>query len=271
MKKIKPKFPRNWCIPKAEYIQLKKKRHRYCLVIPVINEGKRFITQLQKIKKLNLDKEIDIIILDGGSTDGSTDISFLEKCNVRTLIMNKDKGKLSAQLRMAYAYALFEKYKGVISVDGNNKDSMDSIPLFINALEEGYEYVQGSRFLKGGKAVNTPILRYIGIRYIHAPISSLIGGFRFTDTTNGFRAYSNKLLLHKDVQPFRSEFYGYELLFYLTVRAPQLKLKVKEVPVRRAYPLDGSVPTKIGGFRGEFKLLRMLFDLWQGKYNPKSG
>lgn len=270
MKHVTPKFPTSWVVPKAEYIALAKKKYEYCLVIPVINEGKRFQKQLEKLKKLQTYRQVDIIILDGGSTDGSTALPFLKKCHVRTLVINRDTGRLSAQLRMAYAYALQEKYKGIITVDGNNKDSMESMPLFIAGLKEGYDYIQGSRFMKGGKAIHTPLLRTIGIRYVHAPLSSIIGGFGFTDTTNGFRAYSRKFLLHKNVQPFRKDFVGYELLFYLTIRAPQLKLKVKEVPVTRAYPSDGSIPTKVGGFKGELKLLVMLFDLWIGKYHPKT-
>ena len=55
-------------------------------------------------------------------------------------------GRLSAQLRMAYDYALKMGYKGLVTIDGNNKDSVESIYEFIDLLKKGYDFVQGSRF-----------------------------------------------------------------------------------------------------------------------------
>ena len=37
------------------------------------------------------------------------------------------------------------------------------IPKFIEKLEQGYDFVQGSRFIKGGKAINTPFIRHISV------------------------------------------------------------------------------------------------------------
>ena len=41
---------------------------------------------------------------------------------------------------------------------------------YLKKLSEGYDFVQCSRFLKEGKGVNTPKLREIAIRFIHAPV-----------------------------------------------------------------------------------------------------
>jgi dolichol-phosphate mannosyltransferase len=54
---------------------------------------------------------VDIIIADGGSTDGSLDLSFLEDNSIRALLTKTDTGKLSAQMRMAFDYLLREKYE----------------------------------------------------------------------------------------------------------------------------------------------------------------
>ncbi len=82
----------------------------------------------------------------------------------------------------------------MITIDGNHKDSIEDIPRFIRKLEEGYDLVQGSRFARGGRAVNTPFVRNIAVRLIHAPVISLTAGQRFTDTTNAYRAYSARYL-----------------------------------------------------------------------------
>ena len=91
----------------------------------------------------------------------------------------------------------------------------------------------------------------------------------FTDTTNGYRAYSRRYLLDPRVQPFRDVFMRYELLFYLTARAGQIGMKVGHVPVRRRYPANAATPTKITGFGGKFDVLKQTFGAAFGAYHPK--
>ena len=170
---------------------------------------------------------------------------------------------------MGFYFALERGYEGIITIDGNNKDSIEDVPKFIEKLEEGYDFIQGSRFIKGGQAINTPLMRTISVKLIHAPIISLTAHHRFTDTTNAYRAYSKKYLTHEQVQPLRDIFEGYELLAYLSVKASQLGLKVCEVPVRREYPKKGKTPTKISFFKGNFNLLKILFKNMFGKYDVK--
>src|SRR5690606_15134684 len=126
---------------------------------------------------------------------------------------------------------------------GNGKDGLDAIASFVAKLDDGYDYVQGSRYIAGGRAINTPLDRYLAGRLIHAPIVSLASGQRFTDTTNGFRAYSRRALLDPRVQPFRSLFEVYSLLFYLSIRIPKLGYRAIEIPVERSYPPKGKTPT----------------------------
>lgn len=243
----------------------KKKSTKHCVVVPVVNEGERIQIQLQQMKSIS--KDIDIIIADGGSNDGSLDTEFLKSCNVRAHLTKQDTGKLSAQLRMAYKFALEEGYDGIVTVDGNGKDSVESIYEFLKKLEKGYDMIQGSRFVPGGHAINTPKLRHFAVKLLHIPAISFIAKFKYTDTTNGFRGYSKKYLEHKEVEPFRDIFDTYELLAYLSVKAPRLGLKTCEVPVTRTYPSDGKVPTKISSFRGNFLLIEILWHLAFGKYD----
>ncbi|HEY5127875.1 MAG TPA: glycosyltransferase family 2 protein, partial [Bradyrhizobium sp.] len=179
-------------IPSHERHILATRRSRSVLVIPVINEGELIKRQLEQIVGLNL--ELDVVIADGGSTDESLPLDFLRRVGVRALLVKTGPGKLSAQLRMAYAWALDEGYEGVVTIDGNGKDNVEAIPSFVEKLEAGYDYVQGSRYVRGGQAINTPLDRKIGGRLIHAPVMSLFGCHWYTDTTNGFRGYSARYL-----------------------------------------------------------------------------
>ena len=255
-------------VPDFRAAELEARQSDYCLLIPVINEGARILTELGRAQHAGVDKVCDVVICDGGSTDGSMKLDTLQLYGVNTLLTKTGPGKQGAQLRMGIYFALNRGYKGVLTIDGNNKDSVEDVPRFIEKLREGYDLVQGSRFRRGGHAINTPPVRYAAVRLIHAPLVSLAARQWFTDTTNAYRAYSREYLTHPEVQPLRPVFMGYELLAYLSIRATQLGLKACEVPVTRAYPASGATPTKIKGMRGNTDLLRVLLAAARGQYNP---
>jgi len=253
-------------LPAFDVQSLSARVHPHALVIPVINEGERIRRQLERIAAVGA--PVDVVIADGGSTDGSLDAQFLRQVGVRALLTKRGPGRLGAQLRMAYAWCLDEGYRGIVTVDGNGKDGVEAIGRFVEKLEQGYGYVQGSRYRAGGEAINTPTDRMIAGKLIHAPLLSLAGRRWYTDTTNGFRAYSSDFLRDPRVSPFRDVFGDYALLFYLTARAGQLGYRTVEIPVSRRYPDQGKTPTKISGFRGRFDMIRELLDVVRGAYNP---
>jgi dolichol-phosphate mannosyltransferase len=257
-----------WQLPESRLAELKPRKTRYCVCIPVINEGERIRKQLAEMNRIGIPQLADIVIADGNSSDGSTDPEALRAVSVRALLVKLGPGKLGAQLRMGYAYALREGYQGIVTVDGNGKDGVEAIPNFLAELDAGYDLVQGSRYVPGGEAIHTPLLRALAVRLIHAPLVRFASGFPYTDTTNGFRAYSRSFLLDPRVLPFREVFQTYELLAYLSVRAPQLGFRTREIPVRRQYEKKGKIPTKISAFRGNLLLLRILFQTVRGKFNP---
>ena len=245
-------------------------KKRYAVLIPIINEGNRILHELQRACKAKIWGYADIILCDGGSSDGSTAPEILRKLHVNTLLIKQGEGKQGAQLRMGIWWALQKRhYDGIITIDGNDKDSIESVPSFIRKLEQGYAFVQGSRYVSGGKAIHTPIVRTLALRLLHAPVISLTAKHFFTDTTNAFRGYSRTYLEDDRVQPLRDIFMTYELLAYLSVRASQLGYPVCEIPVTRAYPANQKTPTKISFFRGNAELLLILFRNAAGAYQPE--
>ncbi|MCI8550408.1 MAG: glycosyltransferase family 2 protein [Lachnospiraceae bacterium] len=257
-------------VPQFKAREYKEKSADYVVLIPIINEGDRIIKELRRAERYGVADHADLVICDGGSDDGCTKESRLRKLGVNTLLIKQDIGKQGAQLRMGIWWALRRGYKGIITIDGNNKDSIEDVPIFIEKLKEGYDFVQGSRFIKGGRAVNTPLIRLLSVKFIHAPVISLTAHQRFTDTTNAYRAYSARYLQDEKVQPLRDIFMTYELLAYLSVRATQLGYKACEVPVTRAYPKAGKVPTKISFFKGNSRLMKILVKNFFGMYRPHS-
>lgn len=253
-------------VPLYKVLFSEPEKNDYAVVIPVINEGTRIISLLNRMKELDIGSRFDIVIVDGGSTDGS--LTDLKSLSVNSLLLKVEEGKLSSQLRCAYDFCLKRNYRGVITIDGNDKDAPSAIDGFASKLGEGYDFVQASRFIPGGKEINTPFSRKFAIKYIHSPILSFFSGFRWTDTTQGFRAYSRQLLEDKKIGVFRSIFKKYELLPYLNYIAPRLGFKCVEYPTSRIYPA-GKVPTKISFLRGNFEVLVVLFKTILGFYNNK--
>lgn len=255
-----------WDVPAFDVATFVDSRHAYALVIPVINEGDRIRKQLLRIRDAKL--PVDVIVADGGSTDGSLNPEFIANAGVRAVLTKTGPGKLSAQLRMAYAWCLQQGYTGIVTIDGNGKDGVEAVVDMVEKLGQGYDYVQGSRYLPGGVSENTPLERTVANRGIHAPLLSLAGWHWYTDTTNGFRAYSARYLLDPRVRPFRDVFQRYELLFYLTVRAGQIGMKVSQVPVQRRYPANSAVPTKIDGISSKLSVLKQTFAAAMGRFSP---
>jgi len=262
-----PGLPDSDQLPSFSCVFTDGRNSRHCVLIPVINEGERIIRQLLGMKSAEL--HLDIVIVDGGSTDGSMNPERLRhELGVNTLLVKTADGRLSAQLRIGMAWALEHGYSGIVTIDGNGKDDFRAIPDFVSKLDAGFDQVQGSRYLPGGIAENTPRDREFGVRFLHAPLISLGAGVRYTDTTNGFRAFSRRLLLDPRVRPFRATFNTYNLHYYLAVRAPRLGYRVCEIPVARRYPKTGPAPSKIAGWSAKFHILKQTVVAACGGYNP---
>jgi len=257
-----------WAVPAFRAREYEERRTRFSVVVPVLNEGDRIIRQLDRM--LPFSELADIVIADGNSSDGALQDELLERSRVRAVLIKTGPGGLSAQLRMGMAWSLDQGYEGVITIDGNNKDDPAGLRLMVDRLKAGFDFVQGSRFVRGGVASNTPLGRLAAIRLVHAPLTSLGSRRWWSDSTNGFRAHSRRFLEDPRVQPFREVFVGYELLAYLPIRAGRLGFRTTEVPVSRSYPESGAVPTKILGLRGNFELLRVLVASMLGSYDPRS-
>jgi putative flippase GtrA len=137
------RFPDTWQIPEFSTLLLGGGRREYALGIPVINEGERIRHQLLRIQAADL--PVDVIVADGGSTDGSLDADFVAAAGVRAVLTKTGPGRLSAQLRMAYAWCLMQGYSGIVTIDRNGKDNVEAVSGFVARLASGKDYVQGSR------------------------------------------------------------------------------------------------------------------------------
>lgn len=250
-------------LPKYNSEYFFEKKNKYALLIPTLNEGERIQTQLKKIKSLFVENIADIFILDSSSTDKSLEPDFLRECLVRAKITIFE-GRQGSAFRAGINEILNQDYEGIITVDGNNKDSMHSISEFVKKLEEGYDFVQGSRFMEGAKHENTPFIRLLAMKLILIPFVNILSKYHYTEIASAFRAYSKKLLVKADI--LRDCFVSYEFLWYMSVFAAKNNFKITEIPTERCYPKNGKIPTKIS-LKGCFGIIMQLINLACGKYN----
>ena len=254
-------------LPSYSLVEFHLKKNDTLLIIPVWNEKDKLIEQLHKIQKIH--QIFDILIVDGNSTDGILEeFHQLDNLGVTAVIVKNGIAALSAQLRIGFEYAIRSGYEFIITMDGNNKDDPDGIIAIRSSLQSGNDFVQGSRFIQGGLDINTPITRKLAIKLIHAPLTSMFSRRKFTDTTNGFRGFTSKVLSDKNIAIQREIFQSYELIFYLPIQISRLGYVTKEIPVTRAYPINENTPTKIKGIRIKIKLIKILISAGMGKYNP---
>ena len=121
---------------------------------------------------------------------------------------------------------------------GNGKDQPSEIPRLLEPiLKDNYDYVQGSRFLTGGRAVKNPFLRKMFSR-LFPFVWTLLTKTKCTDVTNGFRAYRLNMFNNNQINIDQSWLDGYELEYYIHYKALTLGYRTKEVPVSKIYPFS---------------------------------
>ncbi len=152
-----------------------------------------------------------------------------------TIIENPSRKGVGYAIKEGYDYARSHGFDTIVVMAGNGKDDPKEIPRLLQAIEkDGFDYVQGSRFLPGGKGEKTPFLRGIFIRLF--PFGwTLLTGVRCTEVTNGFRAYRASILDDPRINVAQAWLDGYELEYYLHYKVLTLGYKFAERPVSKTY------------------------------------
>ncbi len=152
------------------------------------------------------------------------------------ILENAQRRGIGHALRQGIHHALNAGCEVIVVMAGNGKDDPREVPRILRPiLEEGYDYVQGSRFLPGGKAAKTPILRAIFTRLYPFVWRMAVGGY-LTDVTNGFRAYRASVFRDGRIDISQRWLDGYALEFYTLYKVLTLGYRTREVPVSKRYP-----------------------------------
>ena len=219
------------------------------LVIPTLNE---IDGMKQVISKINHDWVDKIIIVDGGSTDGT--IEEAKKQNIEVLIQTT-KGSHGAAILDAFN-STDADYLLMFGADGNNEP--EEIPKMLSKIKEGYDQVINSRFSKTSKNDDAGLIDGFGNRMFTFFANVFFGG-NLPDTLSSSRAITRKAW-----DEIKMDELGLSNVYQISIRGMIKKQKI--------FSLAANEPARIGGERKMHRLptgiqlsLRLLKELsWKG-------
>jgi glycosyltransferase involved in cell wall biosynthesis len=223
----------------------------FTLVILTLNEIEG-VTHI--FPKLPLHLVDEVLVVDGGSTDGT--IEFFEAQGVR-VVRQERRGRGEA-FRLAVRDARND-FLVFFSPDGNEEPA--DIPQLVEGLSLGYDMVIGSRFMAGGCSEDDDKFLFASRRWGNLTFTWLVSllfarGVRLSDSINGFRAVTRAAFVR-----LRPDAEGYAIEFQMSIRALQLGLRILEMPTHES-PRIGKGVSKLNAVPVGLKFLRLMLDEW---------
>jgi len=195
--------------------------------LPAYNEETAIGSVILKTKQY-ADK---VVVIDDGSTDDTVTIAQLAGAEIVRHERNKGYG---AAIQSCFNVAKAENADVMVILDADGQHYAEEIPKLINpVLNEGYDFVIGSRFLN--KDTKLPYYRKLGIQFL-TKCTTISMEQAITDSQSGFRAYSKNA-----INKLQSSIKGMGIGSELIISAHEAGLKIQEVPIRCKYDdIDGS-------------------------------
>jgi dolichol-phosphate mannosyltransferase len=208
--------------------------YKTILIIPAFNESLKIENVIKKVNS-HCSAIVDkICVIDDCSSDNTADIAT--KAGAFVLRHEKNMG-VGAAIRTGLDYGHKENYDIAVIISGDDQHDPGEMKTVLTPLQaENYDFIQGSRFIKGGKTINQPLFRKILTR-AYPVIFLILTGRYCSDITNGFRAFKLKPVYNDPSINLHQDWLNrYELEVYLLYKVYNSnKYKKKEVPISILY------------------------------------
>jgi len=207
------------------------------IVIPTYNEvaniGRLLSALLEEIENFPHHK-FEILVVDGNSPDGTANVvsDSSAKDNRVQLLMEKKKAGLGAAYVYGFQHAIARMgAEAVVEMDSDFQHDPKDFTKLLKAFDEGYDYVLGSRYVKGGSIPKEWAFYRVMLSVVGNMASKLILGiYNVSDFTTGFKISRVKGFLDKiDLDSINSQGFAYKI--DLLYKMYNLKAKIKEVPI----------------------------------------
>ncbi|MEK7287851.1 MAG: glycosyltransferase family 2 protein [Elusimicrobiota bacterium] len=233
---------------------------KFCILIPAHNEKDSLEPTVRNIRRAfdRAGLEHHVLIVNDNSSDGTRDVAEqLVKGDLRVSVFHRAP---PAGVGLAIRDGLSRMVgDAVIIAMADASDDPEDMIVYAKKLEDGYDCVFGSRFIKGSRVENYPfhklILNRLANRFIQVMFLT-----RFNDITNAFKAYRREVI--EAVQPLVSK------RFNITVEIPLKALirgrRISSVPIRwygRTIGTSKLIIKEMGS-----RYLFVLFYVWLEKH-----
>jgi len=227
------------------------------VVCPMANEGDNAAAfALATLKQcVGFHSVMFLAVIDKASTDNTREVlEDLERLDPRIVVVwaPENRCAVDAYLR-GYKEALAREADWILEIDAGFSHQPEDIPQFFDAMEEGYDCVFGSRFMRGGQITEGSPKRYFVSR-MGTVLSNLLLGTKLADMTSGFEMFSRRAMKHildRGIQS-RAHFFQTEIKVYCR------NLNIVEVPIHYKSP---SPRMKSSAITDAFRQLGRLFVL----------
>ena len=211
----------------------------------------------EKLKKLISsfpdNRNYDVLVINDGSSDDTE--NYLKSFSLNYISHTTNLG-VGNGILTAISYAQEKSYEIIVVMAGNGKMLPAEIPQLLEPLyQDTADYVQGSRYLKGGDSQNLPLFRNIAIK-LFTVFTNILLGFKGTDITCGFRAYKIEIFDNKNIDISQDWLGKYEMEYYIHYKVLKQNYRVVEVPVSMIYPEEKKNYSKIKPFVGWWSMIR---------------
>jgi len=220
------------------------------VVIPALNEAGKIGRVLDKFPR---DGRFEAIVVDDGSTDGTGDEARAH--GAALVIRHEQRGGVGNAIRDGWKAGLERgrPYLALLSGDDQHEPS-EMIGALDALLAADADYLQGSRWMAGGRVIGSTGGRGLGTR-IYSTAFSVLAGRRVSDATNGFRIFRSSILGHPSVNIDQAWLDSYDLEPYVLYKAIRGGYRVIERPCTVVYHASEGY-TKMRGIRDWWRLFR---------------
>lgn len=230
------------------------------VILPAFNEAGKVGRVVSKLKATKL--AVDVLVVDDHSTDATRAEAEAEGATVITHEKNQGVG---AGIRTGLFHARDNGYQIAVIMSGDDQHEPSELARTLQKITvDGFDFVQGSRYMPGGIVVNERLFRLVTTQLYSMIFSALVGA-EITDATNGFRAFRIETLDDPELLLEQDWLNTYELEPYLLFKVVNGgRWKFCEAPITVRYHEVGKSYTKMRPFRDWWRLARPMLMLALG-------
>ncbi len=201
---------------------------RALIIIPTYNEKENIGSILQAV--LELSQEIEVLIVDDGSPDGTAEIVKDLQVHENRIHLLQRPGKLG--LGTAYItgfkWGLSHKFDFLIEMDADFSHPPKKVLELLEACKKGADIAVGSRYTAGGKVTHWPWGRLL-LSYGASIYTRMVTWMPVKDPTAGFVCYKAEVLNSLDLD--KIQFVGYAFQIEMKYKSWRKGFKIVEVPI----------------------------------------